>query len=61
MAWSQCSMYRQPGGEGVAHSNDTVTCHNGWTYVWDTAGETSIVSDVSNYIQGITGEDGVLT
>ena len=60
MAWSQCSSYREPGWDGVAHSNDTVSCHNGWTYVWETAGETSIVSDVSSCIQGVTGEDGVL-
>ncbi|XP_070208332.1 organic cation transporter protein-like isoform X2 [Littorina saxatilis] len=45
MAWSQCSMYREPGSGSVAHGNETVACQNGWTYQMDRDGETSIVSD----------------
>lgn len=40
MGWAECSMYREPG-----LSNETTSCQNGWTYVWERDGESSIVSE----------------
>lgn len=45
MGWSECSMYRDLGPDTADLSNETTKCQNGWTYLWDEKGESSIVSD----------------
>ncbi|KAL8577451.1 hypothetical protein ACOMHN_048086 [Nucella lapillus] len=45
MRWSQCQMYSVAGTNDTPPSNDTVPCRHGWTYLWDTADETTIVGD----------------
>ncbi|XP_076443334.1 organic cation transporter protein-like [Babylonia areolata] len=43
--WSKCKMYAEPGTNSTPNGHDTVSCQHGWTYVWDSEGETSIVGD----------------